>query len=89
MHDHTNESITVRGDAIKVIAKGHLNLECLEERHNDNLDFSEQSVLDLVAALEAAYEAGRSSQFHFSARDVLKSLRADNDRTKRLLTSQS
>mgnify|MGYP003652258699 FL=1 len=67
MSKHDLKSITRRGDAIKGIARYYLNLECLEERYNDNDDFREHSVLLLVDALEAAYEAGRS--------DVARSVR--------------
>ena len=40
------------------IAQKHLNLESLETRNLDRLDFSEQSVGAIKAALEAAYQAG-------------------------------
>ena len=43
------------------IAKRELGLATLETRRSDGLDFSDQSVWSLKAALEAAYEAGRRS----------------------------
>lgn len=43
------------------IAHRHLGLETLETRNSDSLDFSDQAVWSLKAALEAAYEAGRRS----------------------------
>lgn len=43
------------------IAAEKLGLLTLETRNSDRLDFSEQSVWQLRAALEAAYEAGRKS----------------------------
>lgn len=40
------------------IAKKHLRLETLETRNRDSLDFRDQAVWSIEAALEAAYEAG-------------------------------
>jgi len=40
------------------IAKEHLNLETLETRNSDSLDFYDVSVWGIAAALEAAYQAG-------------------------------
>ena len=40
------------------IAKKVLSIETLETRNSDSLDFSDQAVWSLKAALEAAYEAG-------------------------------
>lgn len=47
-----------RDDMLKVIAAKHLSRETLETRNSDSLDFSDQAVWSLKAALEAAYEAG-------------------------------
>jgi len=43
------------------IALTHLNFETLEERKSDSLDFKDVGVLNIKAALEAAYAAGRAS----------------------------
>jgi len=48
-----------RDEAIELIAEQHLRLETLETRNSDGLDFSDQAVWSIKAALEAAYEAGR------------------------------
>jgi DNA-directed RNA polymerase subunit RPC12/RpoP len=40
------------------IAKKHLNLETLDVRGLDRLDFSDQSVLSIKKALEEAFDAG-------------------------------
>lgn len=46
---------------IEAIARDHLGLETLETRSRDALDFSDQAVWSIRAALVAAYEAGRKS----------------------------
>jgi hypothetical protein len=43
------------------IAKQHLDLDTLEERKRDSLDFHELAVWQIKAALIAAYEAGRQA----------------------------
>lgn len=43
------------------IAKEHLNLETLEKRRC-GLDFQEQAVWTIEAALKAAYEAGKAAR---------------------------
>ncbi len=40
------------------IAKKHLNLETLETRNSDSLDFHDVAVWPLKEALQEAYEAG-------------------------------
>ncbi len=40
------------------IAKKHLNLETLETRNSDSLDFHDVAVWALKEALQEAYEAG-------------------------------
>lgn len=40
------------------IAKKHLNLETLETRNSDSLDFHDVAVWSLKDALQEAYEAG-------------------------------
>jgi len=47
---------------IKVIAKGLLDIETLETRQADSLDFHEVSVWGVRAALSIAYEAGKQSK---------------------------
>lgn len=54
MNDQLNELFTK-------IAQEHLNFETLEERKSDSLDFKEVGVLNVRAALEAAYKAGKSA----------------------------
>lgn len=43
------------------IAQEHLGFETLEERKSDSLDFKDVGVLNVKAALEAAFAAGRAS----------------------------
>lgn len=43
------------------IAQQHLNIETLEERKSDSLDFHDVGVLNVKAALEAAFEAGKAA----------------------------
>jgi hypothetical protein len=50
-----------RAVAVAVIAERYLGIETLETRNTDSLDFHELGVASIKAALEAAYEAGRSS----------------------------
>ena len=45
--------------AIRIIAQDKLGLETLETRNSDSLDFSDQAVWNLEAALRAAYRAGQ------------------------------
>ena len=42
------------------IAKKHLNLETLETRNSDSLDFHDVAVWSLKEALQEAYEAGKA-----------------------------
>ncbi len=43
------------------IAKRHLQIETLEERKSDTLDFHEVSVWGVKRALEEAFELGRQA----------------------------
>ena len=53
---------TKRMDAtIQKIAREILDLETLETRNSDSLDFHDMAVWEIRKALEAAYEAGRNS----------------------------
>lgn len=51
-----------RDAALLAIAQKELRLETLETRWSDRLDFSDQHVGSLKAALEAAYAAGKASK---------------------------
>lgn len=50
-----------REAAITKIAKGTLELETLETRYRDFLDFHDLAVCRVKSALEEAYEAGREA----------------------------
>lgn len=50
-----------RREILDTIAFTQLDLPSLETRGSDRLDFSDQSVWQIKAALEAAYEAGRAA----------------------------
>ena len=51
-----------QNEVIEKIAKEVLKLETLETRNSDSLDFSDQAVWTLRAALEASYRAGAAQQ---------------------------
>lgn len=51
-----------KAEILTAIAQEHLNFETLEERKSDSLDFKDVGVLNVKAALEAAYAAGRASR---------------------------
>lgn len=57
----TTIKTTTMDKTILDIAAKHLGIETLEARNMDSLDFSEQGVWELKAALEAAYKAGLAS----------------------------
>jgi hypothetical protein len=50
-----------KNEILATIAAHHLSVETLETRNSDGLDFSDQAIWSLKAALEAAYEAGRAA----------------------------
>ena len=50
-----------RDNAINRIAREVLDLETLDERKSDRLDFHEHAVWSIKEALERAYEAGRKA----------------------------
>ena len=56
-----SNNTTLRDATLLEIAKRELGCDTLETRRSDSLDFSDQAVWCLKAALEAAYEAGRRS----------------------------
>lgn len=49
-------------DDLERIALEILNLETLETRNSDSLDFSDKAVWTLKAALEAAFKAGLAAR---------------------------
>ena len=49
-------------ELINEIAGKILDIETLEERKSDSLDFHEVAVWELKEALEQAYEAGRGAK---------------------------
>jgi len=51
-----------RDEALAKIAATILDLETLETRNSDRLDFHELSVWGIKAALEAAYAAGQEAK---------------------------
>ena len=51
----------MKNKEIERIAKETLNLETLETRWSDSLDFNEHSVWSIKAALEAAFDAGKKA----------------------------
>ena len=51
-----------RDQALTEIATQILNLETLDTRNSDRLDFHELSVWGVKAALEAAYAAGQKAK---------------------------
>lgn len=60
---------------LEAIAKRHLDLNTLDTRSSDDLDFSDQAVWNLEAALEAAYTAGRSAGMSEGAIAALNGIR--------------
>lgn len=46
---------------LTLIAQKHLDIETLETRKSDGLDFHDVAVWQLRAALEAAYRAGQNA----------------------------
>lgn len=54
------------------IARVHLDIETLESRKSDSLDFYDVAVWTLREALEAAYQAGRSDALKAADRAAAK-----------------
>lgn len=48
-------------ETAEAIASKHLGVETLQPRNMDALDFHDVSVTGILAALQAAYEAGRQN----------------------------
>ncbi len=63
--DETGKTYTTKqptkDELFAAIAKEHLNIETLETRNSDSLDFHDVSVWGIQAALEAAFAAGKGS----------------------------
>jgi len=57
-----------RAAILEAIAVLHLDLETLETRKSDSLDFHDLGVASIASALEAAYEAGRQAASKKGAR---------------------
>ena len=53
---------------IQKIAKENLRFDTLETQNSDSLDFKEQAVWDIKAALEEAYRAGQNAASHKGAK---------------------
>jgi hypothetical protein len=51
-----------KAEILTSIAQEHLHFETLEERKSDRLDFKDVGVLNVKAALEAAFAAGQASR---------------------------
>ena len=49
------------GGLLEQIGKTYLNLQTLETRKSDSLDFHQLAVWEVKKALQAAYDAGRRS----------------------------
>ena len=46
---------------LTMISKKHLDIETLETRHSDRLDFHDVAVWGIREALQAAFEAGKQA----------------------------
>jgi len=55
---HIVENVKPPRVVVEAIAMEHLGLSTLETRNSDRLDFSDQHVSSLVAAIEEAYKQG-------------------------------
>ena len=61
MNNANQPALSSQKETIRRIAKELLGLDTLETRKGDRLDFSDQAVWQLRAALEAAYKAGKAA----------------------------
>jgi hypothetical protein len=50
-----------KDELFTLIAQRHLNIETLETRKSDGLDFHDVAVWSIKDALDAAFEAGRKA----------------------------
>ena len=78
-HSHT-KAVVARDEALAVLAKDVLGLETLDTRNSDSLDFSEQAVWTLKAALEAAYDNNNARRPRRASR--FRSSRTPNSATR-------
>lgn len=70
-------------DVLLAIAKEHLDLETLETRNGDSLDFSDQAVWGIRAALAAAFAAGMvAAQKALDESTSMSVVRADGRRVR-------
>lgn len=65
---------------LEEIARRFLDLDTLDTRSSDDLDFSDQAVWNLEAALAAAYAAGRSAGMAEGAIAALNGLKVTGQR---------
>jgi len=65
------------------IAKEHLQVETLETRNSDSLDFYDVSVWGIAAALEAAYQAGLNVM-ETAALEAIKQMAVYENKIKQL-----
>ena len=61
MNNTKQPAASSQEETIRTIAKELLGLDTIETRKSDRLDFSDQAVWQLRAALEAAYNAGKAA----------------------------
>ena len=61
MNNTNQPAVSSQEETIRTIAKELLGLDTIETRKSDRLDFSDQAVWQLRAALEAAYNAGKAA----------------------------
>jgi hypothetical protein len=57
----TRKTPMTKDELFTLIAQRHLNIETLETRKSDGLDFHDVAVWSIKDALEAAFEAGRKA----------------------------
>jgi hypothetical protein len=57
----TRKTPMTKDELFTLIAQRHLNIETLETRKSDGLDFHDVAVWNIKDALEAAFEAGRKA----------------------------
>ncbi|CAE6714911.1 DUF6900 domain-containing protein [Candidatus Nitrotoga fabula] len=54
-----NQTRQTTDQIIEMIAKKHFDIQTLDTRYSDRLDFHDVAVWEVKAALQAAFEAGR------------------------------
>lgn len=58
----TRKTPMTKDELFTLIAQRHLNIETLETRKSDGLDFHDVAVWSIKDALDAAFEAGRKAE---------------------------